>query len=201
MGRPNDKTDCSLILSSPVSTGGDACINSLTVSEPTDTVALLVTYTNHDRPTNWLQAWEQNTGERLAQLNVIRVGDFTRSASPATTDGAPTVNGGIPIETVSDPHNLAELGIAISECLGRWEAESKNSSPNNFVVCFDSLTELLQYVDVQEAFRFLHVLTGRLQSAGAVAHFHLDPEAHDNQTISTLRTLFDAVIEDTDSPA
>jgi len=200
MGRPNDKTDCSLILSSPVSAGDDTCINSLAVSEPTDTVALLVTYTNHDRPTNWIQAWEQNTGERPAQLNVVRVGDFTRSASPATTDGAPTLNGGIPIETVSDPHNLAELGIAISECLGRWEADIEDDELSNFVVCFDSLTELLQYVDVQETFRFLHVLTGRLQSSGAVAHFHLNPEAHDDQTVSTLRTLFDAVIEGTDSP-
>jgi len=31
--------------------------------------------------------------------------------------------------------------------------------------------------------------------AGAIAHFHLDPETCDEKTIETLRPLFDAVLE------
>lgn len=45
------------------------------------------------------------------------------------------------------------------------------------------------------AFRFLHLLTRRLSLAGAIAHFHLDPETCDEKTIETLRPLFDAVLE------
>ena len=47
---------------------------------------------------------------------------------------------------------------------------------------------------LQRAFRFLHVVTGRVKTAGGVGHYHLDPEAHDRQTLATLKGLFDAVV-------
>jgi len=39
--------------------------------------------------------------------------------------------------------------------------------------------------DLNRAFRFLHLLTRRLSLAGAIAHFHLDPETCDEKTIET----------------
>jgi hypothetical protein len=65
----------------------------------------------------------------------------------------------------------------------------------HIVFCFDGVTSLLQYADLQRAFRFLHVVTGRVKTVGGVGHYHLDPEAHDTQTLATLKGLFDAVIE------
>jgi hypothetical protein len=62
-------------------------------------------------------------------------------------------------------------------------------------VCFNSVTSLLQYADLQRAFRFLHVVTGRVKTVGGVGHYHLDPDAHDSQTLATLKGLFDAVVE------
>jgi len=94
------------------------------------------------------------------------------------------------VETISDPGDLIGLGIAISKYLSNWEG-----SPNQTVVCFHSLTPLLQYGNLQRVFRFLHVLTGPLKSIDAVAHFHLDPHAHDEQTINTLSQLFDVIVE------
>lgn len=186
-----------LILSSPATAGSEFCIDNLAVTDPADTVALLVTYPTQDSPKQWVQSWEQYTGDKPAHLNVIQVGDFTRSAASATTTPAPQANGITPVETVNSPRDLAGLGIVISEFLGQWETERWTEEPSQIVVCFDSLTTLLQYVDLQQAFRFLHVLCGRLASVDAVAHFHLDPAAHDDQTITTLRHLFDTVIEDT----
>jgi hypothetical protein len=80
------------------------------------------------------------------------------------------------------------LGITVSEYL------SKHGGTNT-MVSFDSLTSLLQYVELQRAFRFLHVLANRVKTAGAVAHFHMDPGAHDEQAMATLSSLFDAVAE------
>ncbi len=65
---------------------------------------------------------------------------------------------------------------------------------NQTVICFHSLTALIQYADLQRVFRFLHVLTARIDLIDAVAHFHMDPGAHDAQTRNTLVQLFDAVI-------
>lgn len=62
-------------------------------------------------------------------------------------------------------------------------------------LCFDSLTAFLQYVDVADAYRYLHALIERLWSAGAVGHFHVDPGAHGEETLDALTGLFDAVVE------
>jgi hypothetical protein len=63
------------------------------------------------------------------------------------------------------------------------------------VVCFDSLTAMLQYVDVETAYEFLHAITGQLYAADARAHFHIDPTAHDRTTVDSIASLFDAVVE------
>nr|WP_245799905.1 hypothetical protein [Haladaptatus litoreus] len=51
------------------------------------------------------------------------------------------------------------------------------------------------YSNLQTVFRFLHVFTGCVQSAEAFGLFIIDSTAHDNQTMSTLRQLFDGEIE------
>jgi hypothetical protein len=62
------------------------------------------------------------------------------------------------------------------------------------VVCVDSLTAMLQYVTVETAYEFLHTITGQLYAADASAHFHIDPTAHDDQTVDSIASLFDAVV-------
>jgi hypothetical protein len=68
------------------------------------------------------------------------------------------------------------------------------SAPGETVVCYDPLDVLLRYKNVKSAFRFLHLFLGKLQSAGAISHFHVDPSAGDPQEINTLKPLFDAVL-------
>jgi hypothetical protein len=48
-------------------------------------------------------------------------------------------------------------------------------------------------VNEQSAVQFLHLLVQRLEKAEAVAHFHLDPSAHDEATIETITELVDTV--------
>lgn len=65
-------------------------------------------------------------------------------------------------------------------------------------VCFDSITDLLEYVDRETAFKFLHALSSRVRAEGARAHFHIDGAAHGEETISLFSTLFDVVVEPSD---
>jgi hypothetical protein len=53
---------------------------------------------------------------------------------------------------------------------------------------------MLQYVDVETAYEFLHTITGQLYAADARAHFHVDPTAHDAETVDAIASLFDAVV-------
>jgi hypothetical protein len=92
------------------------------------------------------------------------------------------------VHEVSDPGDLASLGEAIGEQLSRWA--DRDARP---VVCFQSLTALLDRVDLRRLFRFLYTLGHRLKAAGAVSHFHLDP-AVDDRTIHTLLPVFDTVV-------
>lgn len=61
-------------------------------------------------------------------------------------------------------------------------------------LCFHSLTALLHQVALRQAFRFMHMLTRRLAALGVIAHYYIDPEAHDERTLHTLYPLFDSVI-------
>jgi hypothetical protein len=94
------------------------------------------------------------------------------------------------IETISNATKIQRLGITINQYVAEWE-----STDGDTLVCFHSLSSLLQAVgDNQRVFRFLNTLFGRIQSANAYAHYHMDPDAHDQETISTFRPMFDEVV-------
>ncbi|MFB6311260.1 MAG: hypothetical protein ABEH64_08795 [Salinirussus sp.] len=93
---------------------------------------------------------------------------------------------GVTVRSLASASDMTGLGIAMSDAIANW------SPP--IAVCFDSVTSMLQYIDLRTAYQFLHTTTGRLTAAGAKSHFHLDPAAHDDQTIAAITSLFDARI-------
>lgn len=166
----------------------DACLDLLTVTDPAQENVLSVTFTQS--ATDRIQLWDSHVDERPAHTGIISIGEMTRSTSANSTTTLQPGAGPLVIETVSDPSDFTNLGMTISSFLSEWDEDS-----NQTVACFHSITALLQYASLQRVFRFLHVLTGRIESSDAVAHYHMDPSAHDQQTISTLTPLFDAIIE------
>lgn len=187
--RVGDGTRNLLLLAPPM----DACTSSgcadlLSATAPSEANVLYVTFTG--APDERLEEWARYHGnERPARVGFVTVGESTRSSTEATTiEGAPGSE--VTVRTVSSPGNLTSIGIKASQYLAEWEA-----TENRTVICFDSLTTLLQYADVQRVFRFLHVITGRVRSTGSDAHYHVDPTAHDPRTLNTLKTLFDGMAE------
>lgn len=163
----------------------------LTPPSETDVNVLWVAYSR--TPDSCLTHWHQHGKTQPADISIINVGDSVRSASAATGESH---GGPGPIQTLPCAGDLTGLGIAISNVLSQWA-----KTDAQIVVCFDSLTALLQYVEPEKAYEFLHVLTGRLFAADAIAHFHISPDAHDDQTVAMLRSLFDgevSVTEDDD---
>jgi len=94
------------------------------------------------------------------------------------------------VERVGSPGDLTTLGVRITERLDAWET---GPTDHRTVVCFDSVSTLLQYTDFQGAYKFLDALVNYVEDAGAIAHFHMDPGAHDEQTVDGLRQLFHSV--------
>lgn len=166
----------------------ELCLNILAEGDVPNTDAMMVTYTK--TPDACAQEWMNHVGERPANMKVVSVGDTTRSAATqSVSNGDHTAKQGL-VETVASPGDLTGLGITVSEQLESWKETGNRSA-----VYFHSLTPLLQYVDLQTAFKFLHVFTGRIASIDAVAHFHIDPNAHDDRTLNTLKSLFDATVQ------
>ncbi|USZ66995.1 hypothetical protein NGM10_09665 [Halorussus salilacus] len=177
---------CVLVLSPSIHDAtDDACLDLLSLDDPSEQNVLWVAYTRS--PDACIQDWVSSVGERPRNLRFVSVGETTRSASAVS--GGDGTRGEV-VDALSSPGDLTGLGIKLSEVLKAWD-----SNDNETVACFDSLTALLQYADLQTVYKFLHVLTGRFDAAGVTAHFHLDPDACDDQTVSTLTSLFDTVLE------
>lgn len=174
-----------LVTPTAADTVAATCVDLLAGGSPADVNVLFVTVTTS--PSDRLQLWRAHAAGPPAQVGIVSVTDQYRSAASA---GAETRlgDGGATVRTVSDPGDLTGIGIAINEYLAAWA-----DGGNRTVICFESLTALLQYADEGRVFRFLNELTSQLTRAGAVAHFHITPGSHDQQTIDTLSSLFDDV--------
>lgn len=106
--------------------------------------------------------------------------------------GIGTIDDDPRIKYASSPVDMTGIGIKLSEFLQEFY-EARGLTENR--VLLHSVSTLLMYSDLQTVFRFLHVFTGRIQSADALGVYVIDSTAHDDQTMNTLKQLFDAVIE------
>ena len=159
-------------------TARESYYETLLPDEPSEVDVLAVDYRR--TPDQYLDEWERYVDDQPRRCGIVRVDESTGS------DGDETEVGPGAVAAVESPTDLTGLGIKVGNYL-------ENYGSSDTVVTYDSLTMLLQYVELERAFRFLHVLTNRVQDADAVAHYHMDPKAHDEQVMATLSSLFDAV--------
>ena len=95
------------------------------------------------------------------------------------------------IKYTSSPVDMTGIGIKLSEFL---QGFYQNRGIERNRVMLHSLSTLLMYADLQTVFRFLHVFTGRIQSVDGLGVFAIDDSAHDDQTMNTLKQLFDGIV-------
>lgn len=96
------------------------------------------------------------------------------------------------IKRISSPVNLTGISVSITNFFEEfWMKKGIQKSR----LCVDSLSTILMYSNLQTVFRFLHVHTRRIKTAGALGVYIIESGMHDEQTITTLKQLFDGVIE------
>lgn len=174
-----------LFLASSNHVADEVCSALLSVAAVEQTQFLSVTF--DDTPDERLDIWRANIGPLPPETGVIAVGEPTRSVAASGSHGPGTA--AVTVNTVTDPADLTGLAIAIGAYLDAWGARSETP-----VVCFHSITSLLYHADEERAFRFIHSMSGRLYDIGAVAHYHLNPEAHDISTVNRFSSLVDAIV-------
>lgn len=161
--------------------GEDACFDLLSQTPPSETNVLVITFTS--TPQEWVDDWNEHVGVSPIRGGIVSIGQTEGSVDDPTWAA----------KTVENPSDLTGIGIELSELLSGMATAATDDE--HVMICFDSITSLLQYADLQRSFRFLHVVTGRVKTVDGLGHYHIDPEAHDQQTLATLKGLFDAVVE------
>lgn len=138
-------------------------------------------------------AWLQVTYDRHGTLPDVRGATQPPKRGRLVVDDQhrpdpeePDFSDPVAIGAITDPTDLRTLGSAIGRYLNQWDDDE-------LAICFDSMTALLDHVDEEAAFKFMHLFIQRLEEAEAVAHFHLNAGEHDEATIKTFTELVDAV--------
>ena len=96
------------------------------------------------------------------------------------------------VKYAGSPSDMTSIGVKVSDFLSDYRDESEIEQNR---VLLDSVSTLLMYSNLETVFRFLHVFTGRIRSIDGVGVFVLDAGMHDEKVYTTLRQLFDGVVE------
>jgi hypothetical protein len=152
---------------------GHVCGDLLSVFDAVNVLGVAI---QHDR-SYYERVWSRHFEDAPTRLGVVEVG----------TDESV---GGDRVRTVANTSDLTGIGITVTDFIKRWADADEPT-----VVCFDSLTPLLQYTEQERVYRFLDVTTRRLSQVCAVSHAHINPLAHDERTLQQLMGVFDAVVE------
>lgn len=168
----------------------DACVHA--TPEPVGTDLLVVAFAGS--PVRWFEGWRTAVGDPERATFVVTdaaawLAGHPRDRIEAVAPADTTVR----TEAVDSPGNLTDLGVTLTE---RLMAADEHDSRT--VLCCQSVTVLLQYSTLAETYQFLHTLLGHVEQFDAVGHFHLHEDAHDDETVATLRSLFDRVRRDGD---
>lgn len=167
-----------MLASSLTPEGGDLHHDLLATRTPGRKNVVILTFGRADR---WVRSLRAEYGDEPHEITVIQIDETLQNAKSYPEN--------VSVRTVS-PTDLTGVGMAISDVLKAW-----GDSDAQTVVCFDSVTDFLQYADRSTMYRFLRVVTRRFDAVDGSAHFHVNPNAHDSQTTATLKSPFDAIVD------
>ncbi len=122
-----------------------------------------------------------------ADLDRSRLGVIDCSGQDIGRDG-PDVQ----VKYVSTQSDLTGIGMKFSAL---YESLYGAASGGRVRTGLVSLSSLSMYVDLRKLFQFAQTLSGRIDSAGGLGAFTLDPTTHDVKTVNTLSQVADGRID------
>jgi KaiC/GvpD/RAD55 family RecA-like ATPase len=96
------------------------------------------------------------------------------------------------IKIATSAVDLTGIGVKISHFFDEFFMKKKIQKSQLHI---NSLSTILIYSNTQTVFSFLNIITKRIKSIGALGIYLIDGGMHDEQVITTLRQLFDGIIE------
>jgi hypothetical protein len=131
----------------------------------------------------WLGNWQAETGRTA----VVSAGERSRSTASvaASNDAVAGLTGDI--ETVAKPRDVGTVGALVNEYLVTWRGDGETT------IYVDDLTELLDHVSAETAFRFAHAIIARASSMDARVVASIDADAHPPHVVGTFEELFEDV--------
>lgn len=181
MTRPDPGTNILVLAPSLSDEKRQTCLELQSGTPASQLDVLRITYS--DTPPELVEEWRDHHGRIPGRMGIIVVGD-----QPGSYGNDANLPDSVFV-TTANPNDITGLGMRLNNYLKDGNRDSQ------LVVCFDSVTEMLQFADMQPVFKFLHMFVGQLRDANAIGHFHLDPGAHDDQVISRLKPLFDDAVD------
>lgn len=168
------------------SADNEACIDLLTGREPEDSNVLSVTVS--ETPDDRLALWRREVGERLPKrATVVDAGSGAPVDSQvAASEEFPPIS----VDALPADAKLVDVGMSIARHLSPWE-----SKPESTFLCLHSLTTLLDSFDRERVLSLVRGLNDLCDCMDVVAHHHLDPRAHSEETIETFRPHYEMVVE------
>jgi KaiC/GvpD/RAD55 family RecA-like ATPase len=97
----------------------------------------------------------------------------------------------IATQRVSSPGDLTGISIGTAKLMQQFTSHDISGVRHGLV----SVSTLLQYLDLETVFKFLHIYTTRITDTQGLGIFTLDSVSHDPQTINTVTNQFDGMIE------
>jgi KaiC/GvpD/RAD55 family RecA-like ATPase len=95
------------------------------------------------------------------------------------------------VHRAGSPADLTGIGIGASELM----SDLHSDGVEGLRVGVDSLSTLLLYTEFDRMARFLHVLSGRIDRAGGIGMFAINPGTIEDSQFDQLKTLFDGLLE------
>lgn len=179
------------VVAPELSTAADRACAELVAGASSDAEsALLVSL--HESPDRRLDVLRRHGAGLPGDISVVTAGGAMGSATAPkqTSDPALATDGDVRANVMTGPGTVGGIGRGINRTLASWAEGDVRGC-----LCFHSVSDLLEHVELRTAFRVLHVITAHVTDANAIAHFHVDPTRHDTQTLRTIDALFDTVIE------
>lgn len=164
-----------LLIRGPAMSGKQTVAYRAFVAAADDAVPICVTTTDRsDRVRATFDA-AGGDGDRLVVVDAVsRQSGIEDRTQPRTRYAA-------------SPADLTGIGMALTSVL-----ENLNRQP---VVLVDSISSLLLYSELNLVFRFLHLLTGRIEAAGGRTIQLLNTDSHSSQELASVAQLFELLVD------
>jgi KaiC/GvpD/RAD55 family RecA-like ATPase len=178
------KKGSNIMLIGPPMSGKEAILYNIMYHGAVKNENAVITVTTRESAPHILEWFQKNK----LNLPLSRIGIV--DCVTKTLGGAMVENENIKV--ASSPVDLTGIGVKISQF---FEEFFMKKNIRKIQLHINSLSTILMYSNIQTVFRFLHVFTGRIRAAGALGIYVIESGMHDEQSIVTLKQLFDGMIE------